>query len=294
MRSLQIEAPEPVPVPVPVETATDALVSALVTAGWILAVAIPVYAIGRFVVVPATARVVRSRNPHNPTIVDATRTYVTVLVLVVAAVLGLIAGGYGRTLGSSTVVIAAVTLAVGIAGQDLIGSLVSGLFLVADPEFNVGDWIDWPGGEGRVERVDFRSTRVRTVENTVVTVPNTVLTADAVVRPYAGSHIQARETVPVAYGDDLAGATRELATAVAAVQGVADSTAPRAWVDTLGDDNVTLTVEYRIDDPTVSRVRHIRANVRDRAVDALKSIGATPGPPAGRELSGTVTMRDAE
>ncbi|QZY00297.1 mechanosensitive ion channel family protein [Halobaculum rubrum] len=294
MRSFRIEAPEPVPVPVPVGTATDALVSALVTAGWMLAVAIPAYAVGRVVVVPATARVVRSRNPHNPTIVDATRTYVTVLVLVVAAMLGLVAGGYGRTLASSTVVIAAVTLAVGIAGQDLIGSLVSGLFLVADPEFNVGDWIEWPGGEGRVERVDFRSTRVGTVANAVVTVPNTVLTADAVVRPYARGHVRARETVPVAYGDDLAGATRELAVAVATVEGVADATAPRAWIETLGDDNVTLTVEYRIDDPTVSRVKHVRATVRDRAVDALQSIGATPGPPAGRELSGAVTTGDFE
>lgn len=293
MTSLQIEPPDPVPVPVPVGTATDALASALATAGWMLAVALPVYVLSRLVVVPAAARVVRSRNPNNPTVVDATRTYVGVASTIVAVVLGLIAGGYGTTLGDSAVVVAAATLAVGIAGQDLIGSLVSGLFLVVDPEFNVGDWIEWPGGEGRVERVDFRSTRVRTPENAVVTVPNTVLTADTVGRPYAQDRIRARETVPIAYDDDLAIAIRELADAVAAVEGVADSNAPRVRVDTL-DDGVTLAVEYHIDDPTVSRVLHVRGNVRERAVDALESAGATPGPPAGRELSGAVAVDEAE
>ncbi len=44
------------------------------------------------------------------------------------------------------------------------GALISGLFLVADPDFNVGDWISWPGGEGVVEAVDFRVTRVRTIQ----------------------------------------------------------------------------------------------------------------------------------
>ncbi|MXR42471.1 mechanosensitive ion channel [Halobaculum sp. WSA2] len=294
MTPFQIEPPDPVPVPVPVGTATDALASALATAGWVLAVALPVYAVGRLLIAPAAARVVRSRNPNNPTIVDATRTYVGVASTIVAVVLGLIAGGYGATLGGSAVVVAAATLAVGIAGQDLIGSLVSGLFLVVDPEFNVGDWIEWPGGEGRVERVDFRSTRVRTGENAVVTVPNTVLTADTVVRPYAQDRIRARETVPIAYDDDLATAARELGDAVAAVEGVADSVAPSVRVDALGDDGVSLTVEYHIDDPTVSRVLHVRGTVRERAVDALESAGATPGPPAGRELSGAVAVDGAE
>jgi small-conductance mechanosensitive channel len=44
-------------------------------------------------------------------------------------------------LARSALIFAAATLAVGVAGQEVIGALIGGLFLVANPNFNVGDWI---------------------------------------------------------------------------------------------------------------------------------------------------------
>lgn len=288
MALLQVVPPDPVPDPI--DATGDALVAALTSATWFLLVAGIVYLVGQVLVVPVAVRAVRSRNRNNPTVVDATETYLGIFLLVVAALVGLVAAGYGNVLSNSAVVVAAATLVLGIAGQELIGSLASGLFLVADPEFNVGDWVSWPDGEGRIERVGFRVTRVRTAGNEIVTVPNTALTTDSITRPYGHDRVRASEEVLVAYDDDIAAARRTLVDVAASVEGVLASPAPETRVVELGDDAVTLAVDYWIPDPTARRVSAIQSTVRARAVSRLEAEGVTLGPPAGRELEGRITV----
>jgi hypothetical protein len=80
-------------------------------------------------------------------------------------------------LARSALIFAAATLAVGVAGQEVIGALIGGLFLVANPNFNVGDWIAWGDREGVVEAIGFRTTRVRTENNETLTIAAVVKTA---------------------------------------------------------------------------------------------------------------------
>lgn len=164
--------------------------------------AIVTYAIGRLLVLPAVVRVVAARNRNNPTIETAVQTYLHAFVVLLAFVAGIAGGGFGGLLTDLSIVAAALTLVVGASSQQVVGSLVSGLFLVADPDFNVGDWIGWPGGEGVVEAVDFRVTRIRTPNNETVTVPNTELTANALTRPYGRDRYRVTESFDVAYADD--------------------------------------------------------------------------------------------
>ena len=63
-------------------------------------------------------------------------------------------------------------LAVALAAQDSIRNLLGGVTIFADRPFQVGDWVVMNDIEGTVEHVGFRSSRVRTFYNSVVTVPN--------------------------------------------------------------------------------------------------------------------------
>jgi small-conductance mechanosensitive channel len=282
------------PVPEPIDAAAEALAGAAVDLTWFLVAAALVLAVGYLLVVPGVVRAVETRNPNNPTVVDAAGTYLGVLLVVVAALAGLVAAGYGSVLSDSAVVVAAVTLVLGVAGQSLIGSLVSGLFLVSDAEFRVGDWIEWPDGAGRIERVGFRATRVRTGENEVVTVPNTLLTANQVSRPYGHDRVRATEEVLVAYDDDIGRARRALREVAWDVDGVLDSPAPSTAVEELGEDAVCLSVEFWVGEATVDRVGDVRSAVRARAVRKLREEGVSLAPPAGRDLDGTVTVERSE
>lgn len=90
------------------------------------------YLVARFLIIPPLVRILRARNKNNPTLINALEKYLKVLFVVVALPLAMTAAGFGGIVAGSAVVVAAITLAVGVAGQDVIGNLVSGLFLVAD------------------------------------------------------------------------------------------------------------------------------------------------------------------
>ena len=63
-------------------------------------------------------------------------------------------------------------LAIALAAQDTVRNVLGGVTIFADKPFEVGDWVIVDGVEGTVEAVGFRSTRVRTFYNSLVSVPN--------------------------------------------------------------------------------------------------------------------------
>lgn len=63
-------------------------------------------------------------------------------------------------------------LAVALAAQQTIANLIGSLIIMVEKPFSVGDSIKLIGIEGAVESVGFRSTRIRTVHNSLVTIPS--------------------------------------------------------------------------------------------------------------------------
>ena len=71
-------------------------------------------------------------------------------------------------------------MALAFASQDAISNVFGSLTVLLDRPFEVGDWIVSEGVEGTVETVGFRSTRVRTFYDSVITVPNSRFTTSTV------------------------------------------------------------------------------------------------------------------
>lgn len=71
-------------------------------------------------------------------------------------------------------------LAVSLAAQDAVSNLISGFIIVFEKPFIVGELIHTSTIQGFVEEVTMRSTKIRTLEDSVVTVPNSKLTDDAI------------------------------------------------------------------------------------------------------------------
>lgn len=66
-------------------------------------------------------------------------------------------------------------LAFALAAKDVAGNLFGSITVLLDQTFHVGDWVVIGDVEGTVERIGFRSTRVRTFYNSLVSVPNSTL-----------------------------------------------------------------------------------------------------------------------
>lgn len=71
-------------------------------------------------------------------------------------------------------------IAVGFAAKDLFSNLISGLLIMTEKRFGHGEWIKVDGViEGTVERIDFRSTRIRRFDLSPAYVPNSLLADNA-------------------------------------------------------------------------------------------------------------------
>lgn len=116
----------------------------------------------------------RLREKISPNVEDAMFRFILkairVLVYIIAGFLVITELGYNLNglvagLGIGSVVIT-------LAAQDTAKNLFGGLVIFLDKPFVVGDWIEVENYEGTVEDITFRSTRVRTFENSVVNIPN--------------------------------------------------------------------------------------------------------------------------
>jgi MscS family membrane protein len=70
--------------------------------------------------------------------------------------------------------------ALALASKDTVSNFFGSITVLFDRPFEVGDWIVTTGAEGTVEAVGFRSTRIRTFYNSMITLPNSLLTTSIV------------------------------------------------------------------------------------------------------------------
>jgi len=165
------------------------------------------------------------------------------------AVIGLVAAitvlqHLGVNVASLVVSLGVGSLAIGLAAQDTLANLFAGFTLTLDRPFAVGDRIQLTTGEmGDVVTIGMRSTRVRTLDETYVIVPNAVLVKDRLVnltRPTRAMTV--RVDVAVAYGSDLDRAKAVLAEAAAACSYLAPDSQPVVVVTALAEFAINLRV----------------------------------------------------
>ena len=270
------------------------LVPVVVDLAWFLLGVVAVVAVGWLVVEPLVGRVVRRRNRDNPTIQEAIERYVRLLFVLVGIVVGVAVAGYGQFLSDSALVVAAGTLAIGVAAQTVLGSLVSGLVLVFDPEFSVGNYIEWGDHEGTVQSIQLRATRVETPGGDLVTVPNTELTSEVIVRPYGRKRHRLTTRVAVDYEEDLTAVLEYVTEAAAGVDAVVDEPAPTAYVDEIGEGVVFVDVHYWLERARPADVLEARSAYTSAVKTRLDEEDVTVSPPSEHQLGGHLTVDRAE
>ncbi|MDH5483656.1 MAG: mechanosensitive ion channel family protein [Gammaproteobacteria bacterium] len=99
-----------------------------------------------------------------------------------------------------------VGIAVGFAAKDTLANLFSGVFILADAPYKIGDYVVLDSTErGEVTHIGLRSTRLLTRDDVEVTVPNSIMGNTKVINESGGPHkkFRIRTKVGVAYGSDI-------------------------------------------------------------------------------------------
>lgn len=123
------------------------------------------------------------KTKSNKEIDPGTRTVILkairIIIYIIAAFmiiseLGYDISGFITSLGIGGVVIT-------LAAQDTAKSLIGGALIILDKPFKVGDYIKVGAFEGTVEEITFRSTNIRTLDNSVLHMPNSEMSISAII-----------------------------------------------------------------------------------------------------------------
>ena len=95
-------------------------------------------------------------------------------------------------------------VAVALGAQDLFKNLISGIMILMEKRFQIGDVIKVPGHtEGTVEQIGFRSTLIRTFDSTPITLPNYIFAEIPIINYSERSHRRINWTIGLEYNSSL-------------------------------------------------------------------------------------------
>ncbi len=130
---------------------------------------------------------------------NSVKTGIGYLGVAIAAVIGISAAGID--LSSLALVASALSVGIGFGLQNIVSNFVSGLILLVERPFKVGDWIVSGTSEGIVKRISVRATEIETFRQQSIIVPNSEL-INASVGNWTHRNRLARSEIPVSVGYD--------------------------------------------------------------------------------------------
>jgi MscS family membrane protein len=137
-------------------------------------------------------------------------------------------------------------LAVALALQETLANFFSGIYIVADKTFGIGDVIKLSSGEmGRVQKIGTRSTRIKTFDNTIITLTNDQIAKSRVVNLSAANEI-IRTKVPIGVGyDSDPNQVKDLLEKIANNQEKVITDSVNAYFINFGDSALQFELQYR-------------------------------------------------
>lgn len=110
----------------------------------------------------------------------------------------------GGNLSNLALIASALSVGIGFGLQNIINNFVSGIIILFERPFKVGDWVIVNNEEGQIKQINIRSTEVETFRKTSIIIPNATLLSNAVTNLTHGNNWSRQSIkVGVAYGSDV-------------------------------------------------------------------------------------------
>jgi len=163
-------------------------------------------------------------------------------------------------------------LAISLGARDTIADAIAGFIILVDRPFRIGDRIEIQrdGSWGDVVEIGLRTTRIRTLDNRMVIVPNSLIGQNQVVNySYPDPRYRIETRVSIAYGTDLEFADRLITDTVRQVQGVLPDKEVEVLYDEMGDSAMIISVRWWIESYADARRMYDRVHrALQKALDA--------------------------
>ena len=158
------------------------------------------------------------------------------------AAIMIVAGSLGFDVTALLAVFSLLGLAISLSVQNLLGNLVSGVVLLMNKPIRDGDYIQAGGAEGVVKNIGLFYTELNTLDNMVVNVPNSELSAGQIVNFTREPNRRVDLVVGASYDCDTEEVKKALYEAIARTDKVLADPAPQVLVEEFGASVIKYTV----------------------------------------------------
>ena len=167
--------------------------------------------------------------------------------IIFAVIIAIVA--MGVDLSNLAVIAGALSVGIGFGLQDVIKNLVSGIIILFERPFKVGDWVIINGEEGKIKQINIRSTELETWTRRSVIIPNATLISSSLINLTHGNNWQRQSiAVGVAYDSDVDLVTKVLIDCAKSSKKVAKVPAPYVVFKDFADSSLNFELRYYISD----------------------------------------------
>lgn len=170
-------------------------------------------------------------------------------------------------------------IAVGFAAQSTLANFIAGITILIEQSFQVGDWVNIKGQEGKVVQIALRTTQILTRDNITVIFPNSTVASAEVVNLTSKNLIRFDLDVRISLEADIEAAREIILSVLSTFKEVNERPAPTVTLNQIGDFGVYFIVRFWVTPPHVPRMPIIKENMREQIKQALdKADILTPYP----------------
>jgi small-conductance mechanosensitive channel len=156
---------------------------------------------------------------------------------------------WGADLGRLLAALGVGSVVLGLALQDVLGGLFSGVALLSSKPFSVGDWIKVGDISGKVVNIDWRAVTLIDIGGDTITIPNSAIAKDRF-RNYSRPTLVHRESVgfDISFDDPPNKVKQVLLEAAAETKGILKEPAPSVALISYDEFSIHYKIHYFIDD----------------------------------------------
>ncbi|RNC67854.1 MAG: mechanosensitive ion channel family protein [Desulfuromonadales bacterium] len=167
------------------------------------------------------------------------------------------------------------SLAIGLAAKDTLANMISGFTLMVDRPFRIGDRIQLVSGQwGDVTDIGLRTTKIKTVDNTLLIIPNSELCNTTIINlAFPDARTKGRVNIGVCYASDIELVKQVLIDAARTVPEVMSDPAPEALFVSFADSALNMSLFFWVDDYT--RLFPVTDRINELIISRFREHGIT-------------------
>lgn len=161
------------------------------------------------------------------------------------------------------------SVAIGFASQTTMSNLISGIFILIERPFMVGDVIKVGGTTGEVSSLGLFSTILKTADNMMVRIPNETLMKSEIINTTRYPLRRVEILVGVSYSVDIGAVRRMIIDTVSGLEITRrEPAAPNVVFKSFGDNAIQLGVDFWVERERLVEAGNLAADAIKKALDA--------------------------